>query len=90
MKPNVIVFVETSLYPNETPYYNLKNYNSFHGCRAGKKRGGVAVYVHCDLSANVISTEQIDNSNFIVVDLMDLGCKVAAITTRQTIMVRIS
>lgn len=76
-RPNIIFINETWVSAQETNLFNLPGYLAFHSARV-KKGGGVAIFVDKSFSmANEIVSFEHDNSNFLLVDIIEHSFKVA-------------
>lgn len=74
---HAIVFTETWLYSDEI--FNIYGYQSFHNNRAEGRGGGVSIFVKDEISAHVLFSEQLDISNFLVVEMPEFSIKLTAI-----------
>lgn len=53
--PDIVVLVETWLYPNETHFYNIDGYQAIHSCRE-IRGGGASIYVKDNVPFNTINS----------------------------------
>lgn len=77
---HVVVITETWLHPNETDYFNLIPFKSYHSVRANGRGGGVAIYVHEKFdTAHVVLNEDFLNNNFLIIQLNHRKVKIAVV-----------
>lgn len=56
--------------------FELNNYRSFHDCRKNQRGGGVAIYVLNNIRARLLEVINIQNVQFMVLDLIDFKLKI--------------
>lgn len=73
-----IAITETRIFPSQTEFYNLSNYNAFFNCRSDGY-GGVALYVHESTNCNLIEASEEQKINYIIVRIPDIRSCIAVI-----------
>lgn len=88
---HVIIITETRLYSEENVFYDIQGFKAYHSNRSKNnvknqlnightgRGGGVAVYVHQNISSTFVYEEYIDNNNYLIVNLIQMKTHIIAL-----------
>ena len=72
---HIVILTETWLHENETHLYNLQNYKHIFNTRP-TRGGGVSIFVHNSLNANVLYNEEWELNNILGIQLLNQSMKI--------------
>ena len=79
VKSDILVLVETWLYPSETVLYNIAGYSAVHSCRASRG-GGAAIYIKKSIKFTTLECSGSDELvNWVCVSLGESNIRLSAI-----------
>lgn len=79
-----IAITETRIFPHQTEFYNIQNYNAFFNCR-NDGYGGVALYVHESINSNLIESSEEHKINYVIVRIPDIRSCIAVVYKKPSV-----
>lgn len=76
---HIIALSEIWIYENENQYYNLNNYNAYFKNREENRSGGCAIFVHQEITSNLVKGIDFEKSSFLMVNLNEYDINIACI-----------
>lgn len=81
--PDIILLTETRLHTNESKYFNIPGYTSFHSCRETNKYkktgGGVAVFITTKINANLSIEYKNNFDNMLLINLISKNINIGLV-----------
>lgn len=79
-----VAISETRIYPNQTEFYNLPNYNSYFNCR-NDGYGGVALFVHESIESSLVESSEEHKINYVIVNIPCIRSCIAVVYKKPSV-----
>lgn len=76
---HVIILTEVWIYSEENTNYNIQNYSSYFCNNDEERAGGIVIYVHNMINSNEIYSSISNNTDCLIIDLVDFKIKIIGI-----------
>lgn len=76
---HVVILTEVQGYSNENKNYEISGYDLYASNRDTGRSGGVFIYVHSSIKSNCVHSNCNDNTDFVLVELLDYKLKIMGV-----------
>lgn len=81
---DIIVVVESWLFPNETNLYNIDGFNAYHNTRVNREGGGISMWVSARYNSSSVLEYDDNFNNFLMVHIKELNVNILGAYNTKT------